>query len=100
MDGGCHLDLLAADGGLHLTVIVPTETAACEQAMKNNCSGGDKVILTERVSCANDAGMNTPACVAGQETNWISQVDAALGTCIAENQVSSACQGGLQDAGL
>ncbi len=90
--GGCVLD-----GGV--TVIVPTDTAACETAVKS-CSSGDQQNLVNRVACGNDAGANAPTCVAGGEQNWYEQMDTALGTCIAQNEVTDACMGALADAGL
>ena len=97
-DGGCPLAQLALDGGLALTEVVPSNTAACTEAMKS-CSTADQVILNDRVTCANDAGMNAPACTDNEIERWISTMDQALGSCITTNLVSASCQGALNDAG-
>jgi hypothetical protein len=92
VDGGCQRSLLTG-----ITEIVPPNMAACENALKS-CSTDDETTLNNRVSCANDAGMNTPACVAGEEQNWVSTVDTALGTCISQNMVTASCQAALNVA--
>jgi hypothetical protein len=97
-DGGCDLVAIQQDDGLALTVIVPSDHAACTEAMKS-CSTEDQDILKARVDCANDAGMNPPACVNDDVEQWESIMDQALGSCIATNIVSSDCQSALNAAG-
>ena len=97
-DGGCDLVGIEQDGGLALTVVVPSDKAACEEAIKN-CSTEDQDILSARAACAIDAGMNPPACTNNEVEQWVAIMDQALGSCIATNIVSSACQSALNAAG-
>jgi len=97
-DGGCQLALVNLDGGLNLTVIVPPNQTACEEALKS-CSSSDVTNLNNRVTCANDAGSNPPACIAGHEVLWSGEMDMALGSCITANPVSTGCEVALLDAG-